>query len=96
MEQLKEKLSQQSLIFGILGLVFCESGILGLIFSIIGLSKAKKLAAENGGQLEGKAKTGKILSTLGLVFSIIGLVCVIIIAAVASCAGNALQQYQVY
>lgn len=95
MEQLKEKLSKQSLIFGILGLVFCESSILGIIFSAIGLAKAKKYAAENG-QLEGKAKTGKILATLGLVFSIICLVIYIIVIIVSACAGKALKQYQVY
>ncbi len=90
MEELKQKLSTQSLVFGILGLVFCESGILGIIFSAIGLSKAKKYAAE-AGELTGKAKTGKILATLGLVFSIIAIVCGIIVAIVGSCAASALQ-----
>lgn len=94
MEELKNKLSQNSLIFGILGLVFCESGILGIIFSAIGLSNAKKYAAE-AGELTCKAKTGKILATLGLVFSIISLVCIIIFAILSSCASAALQQYAV-
>ena len=92
MEELKDKLSSGSLTFGILGLVFCGSGILGLIFSAIGLSKAKKYAAEVGA-LEGKAKTGKILATLGLVFSIIALIIWIIFSIVSACAGNALKQY---
>ena len=95
MEELKNKLSSGSLTFGILGLVFAESGILGLIFSAIGLSKAKKYAAE-AGQLEGKAKTGKILATLGLVFSILALVMWIIICIVSACTGNFLKQYEVH
>ena len=94
MEELKNKLSSGSLTFGILGLVFAESGILGIIFSAIGLSKAKKYAAE-AGELTGKAKTGKILATLGLVFSIISLVCIIIIAIVSACTGKMLEPYAV-
>ena len=34
------------LVFGIIGLALCESGILGLIFSIIGLVQAKKYVAQ--------------------------------------------------
>ena len=82
----KEKLSTQSLVFGILSLVFTELSILGIIFGAVGKSKAKKFAELNEGVVTGKAKVGKILSTLGLVFSIICLVCVVIIviAAIAS------------
>ncbi len=76
----KEKLSTQSLVFGILSLVFNEFSILGIIFGAIGKGKAKKFAAENGGVVTGKAKVGKILSTVGLVLGIIGLVCAVIIA----------------
>lgn len=76
----KEKLSTQSLVFGILSLVFTELSILGIIFGAVGKSKAKKFAELNEGVVTGKAKVGKILSTLGLVFSIICLVCVVIIA----------------
>lgn len=85
MEELKQKLSSGSLTFGILGLIFCSTGLLGLIFSAIGRSKAKKYAAE-AGAVEGKAKVGKILSTIGLVFSIINLVfwAIIIIVCIAS------------
>ena len=85
MEELKQKLSSGSLTFGILGLIFCSTGLLGLIFSAIGRSKAKKYA-EEAGELTGKAKAGKVLATIGLVFSIINLVCwaIIIIACSAS------------
>lgn len=79
----KEKLSTQSLVFGILSLVFTELSILGIIFGAVGKSKAKKFAELNEGVVTGKAKVGKILSTLGLVFSIICLVCVVIIAIVS-------------
>ena len=72
--------------FGILSLVFCGSGILGLIFAIIGKKKAKAYAAEVG-QLDGKAKVGSILATVGLILSIIMMVYwvfIIIFAGLAS------------
>ena len=56
--------------FGILSLVFAGTGIIGLIFAIIGLSKSKKFVAQNG-SLFGSAKVGKILSIIGLVSSIV-------------------------
>ena len=75
----KEKLSTQSLVFGILSLVATSTGLLGVIFGAIGKSKAKAFAAANDGVLVGKAKAGKILSTLGLVFGIIALVCLALV-----------------
>lgn len=82
----KEKLSTQSLVFGILSLALTEIGLLGIIFGAIGKSKAKAFAQLNDGVVTGKAKVGKILSTLGLVFGIIALVCtaIMIVAAIAS------------
>ena len=55
--------------FGLLSLIFCGTGILGLIFAIVSKNKLKAYLAE-GGVLAGKAKAAKILSTLGLIFSI--------------------------
>ncbi len=82
----KEKLSTQSLVFGILSIVATSTGLLGIIFGAIGKSKAKAFAAANGGVITGKAKVGKILSTLGFVFGIIAFVCVILI--VVLCIAN--------
>ena len=55
------------LVFGILSCAF--SGILGLIFGILGLSKAKNFIAMYG-QISTKVKVGKILSIIGIVASI--------------------------
>ena len=74
----KEKLSTQSLVFGIISLVLAEGGILGIIFGAIGKAKAKAFVEQNGGVVTGKAKVGKILSTLGLVFGIIMTVLLVI------------------
>ena len=82
-----EKLQSQTLTFGILGIIFgAMGGLLGIIFSAIGLSKAKKYAAE-GGEMSGKVKTGKILSTVGLILGIVGMVLSIILSVVMSKAG---------
>ena len=67
---------------GILSFVFAFFiNIVAIILGIIGLSKAKALKAENGGILEGKANTGRILSLLGLilgiVFTAIGIIAVV-------------------
>lgn len=63
-----------ALTFGILGIVFAcfpwLISILGIIFSAIGLGKAKAFKAA-AGQLYGPAKVGKILATIGLIISII-------------------------
>ncbi len=89
-----EKNSTKPLVFGILALVLCESGILGIIFGAIAISNAKKYAAANGGVLDGKAKTGKILGTLGLVFGIISLVVIVIASIVTAVGGAALNQLE--
>ena len=86
----KTSLSTKTLVFGILSIALGGSAILGIIFGAIASSNAKKYAAANNGVVDGKAKVGKILGTLGLVFGIIALVVYIILAIVGAVAGTAL------
>ena len=68
------------LVWGILGLAFgCSffASFLGIIFSAIGISKAKKYTKQ-GYPLTGKNKVGSILSKVGLPVSIVMLVFFII------------------
>ena len=68
-----------TLLFGILSLVFCETVILSLIFAIIGRKKGKAYIAQ-GGTLTGASKVGFVLSKLGLIFAILSLiVCAVVI-----------------
>ena len=69
------------LTWGILGLAFAGSGLLGLIFSIIGLKKGKLFLAENG-SLFGQAKVGRTLAKVGLILSIVMMVFWVIYIAV--------------
>ena len=77
--------ASKALTFGILSLVFSWTGILGLIFAIVGMKKAKAYAAETG-VLAGKAKVGKILSIIGLIGSIFMVLYWIIIIAFGGAA----------
>ncbi len=65
------------LILGILSLVFCETGIIGLILACIALNKAKVFKAETGA-VTGAAKIGKILATIGYIFSLITVIVAVI------------------
>ncbi len=59
------------LLFGILGTALGYTfGLIGLIFSLIGMNKAKQYT-EGGGELTGKAKVGRILCIVGLILSIV-------------------------
>ncbi|MBR4761686.1 MAG: zinc ribbon domain-containing protein [Clostridia bacterium] len=81
------------LTWGILGLAFAELGILGLIFSIIGLKNANTFLAENG-MLYGQAKVGRILAKAGLIVSIIMMVFwLIYIIAIGSVIGSVATYY---
>lgn len=79
------------LVLGILALVLCETVIGGIICAILCKKKIKEYVAA-GGQIAGKVKVGKILSTLGLVFSILYAVfwVIYIIVIVAAAASGAL------
>ena len=61
---------------------------MGLILAIVNKNKVKEFLAQ-GGQLAGKAKVGKILGTLGLVFSIITLVIAVIYIIIFAIVGGA-------
>lgn len=67
-----ESKSTKALVFGILSLAF--AGLLGLIFGIIGRKNANGYAALSPIGLDGKAKVGKILATVGIVVSIFTMV----------------------
>lgn len=71
-----------ALTFGILGIIFACTfyfSFLGIIFSAIGLGKAKAFRAA-AGQLYGPAKVGKILATIGLIVGIIlTVICLIVV-----------------
>ena len=76
-----------ALTFGILGIIFACTfylSFLGIIFSAIGLGKAKAFRAA-AGQLYGPAKVGKILATIGLIvgiiMTVIGLIALIVVIA---------------
>lgn len=73
-----------SMALGIASIVFCESGVVGLVCAIIGMTLSKQAIAEGGEN--GFNKAGKICSTIGLIISIIGFV-VVIACAICTCAG---------
>ena len=68
-EQAKNSHANKALTFGILSLVF--GALLGLIFALLGRKNAKKFSELNHGNLQGKAKVGNILSTIGIPVAII-------------------------
>ncbi len=63
----------QVLVFGIIGLALCETGVLGLIFSIIALTKAKNYV-NTYGPISTQVNTGRRLAIAGLIISIIMIV----------------------
>ena len=74
-----------TLVFGILGLVF--GTVLGIIFGAIGRSKGKAYIAR-GGTLTGASKVGFILSKVALILGIIGVIVVILCLVVLLASGD--------
>ena len=68
----KDSTSNKCLIFGILSLAL--SGLVGFILALVGLKQVNKYAAINGGIIDGKAKVGKILSTVAIPLSILSFI----------------------
>ena len=79
-----------ALVMAIMSLVFCSSGLLGLIFAIVAKNKVRSCVAA-GAPLSGKLKAAKILAGLGLAFSIIMMIVWVIyaIAAIVALIGAA-------
>ena len=73
--------STPALVFGILAIAFIESGILAIIFGAIARSKSGQYLAAYG-MYDGKAKTGRILGTIGLVCGIVSTVIVAIVIVI--------------
>ena len=68
------------LALGIIGLATCGSGIIGLIFSIIAISKAGKFR-KGSTAVSGQVNTGRILGIIGLILSILMIVIWIVLVA---------------
>ena len=83
------------LVFGILGLAFgLSTGILGLIFSIIGLNMAGNYIAAYG-DISNQVRIGRRLSIAGLIVSICMIViCAAVIALVVFAASKDPQGFE--
>lgn len=85
------------LTWGILGLAFAfATGILGIIFSIIGLNKYKQYMAYTSGAHSGKAQTGRKLSIAGLIVGIAMTIFLIIYIIVIVSTVNKITSYSPY
>ena len=58
--------SKRALVFGILALALSDTGILGIVFGTRAISRSTEYLAAYG-VYDGKAKTGRVLGTIGLV-----------------------------
>lgn len=67
----RETAAKKSLIFGILSLAI--GSVIGFIFALVGMKHVRRYTDLNGGYVNGKAKAGKILSTIGIPFGVFSL-----------------------
>lgn len=87
-EAMKEEVVSSGFTWSIVSLVFCCSGLLGLIFSIIANKKVKKAIAM-GAPLEGRLKSAKIMAKIALIISIVSLVFYVIYGIIMGIAAAA-------
>ena len=85
------------LVFGIIGLALCELGIVGLIFSIIGLVQANKYIAQYG-NVSNQVRIGRRLAIAGLILSIVFIVfwivwIILFTYVIANASPSQLQQF---
>lgn len=71
------------LAFGIIGLATCGTGIIGLFFSIIAISKAGKFR-QGTTERSGQVNTGRALGIVGLILSILMIILWIILIIVGA------------
>lgn len=89
MDEQKNSLATKTMILGIVAIAISELGIPGIILGAIALGSAKNYVAAYG-QLEGKAKVGKILGTVGLIVGIVMTVVWLIYGIIGCAAASAL------
>lgn len=82
-----------SFVWSIISMMFCGSGLLGLIFALVARSKAKSLIAAGAGE-DKMVKAANSLSKIALILSIILMALIvlyfILFAAIIGTASNAL------
>lgn len=88
-EAMKEEMVSSGFTWSIVSLVFCCSGLLGLIFSLIANSKIKKAIAM-GAPVEGRLKSAKIMAKIALIISIVSMVFYVVYAIIMAVAAAAL------
>ncbi len=82
----------QVLTWGIVAAATCGTGVLGIIFGIIGRKKVNQYLLENNGVTCGQVKAGSITSKVGLIVGIVMTVFWVIYAIIAIVAIAALSQ----
>lgn len=68
-EEARESCAKKSLVLGIISLAI--GSVPGFILALVGKNQVKKYEYLNGGVVNGKAKVGKILTTIGIPYGIL-------------------------